>query len=259
MEKILDCETIESTYQSLSNILELEIKEIEYFLKEIDIEDYYNKHPNCNYMADEFLLKKIIKDYKSKIQFDKVCWFHLARVMDNSAFQKGIYPLGKYLDNLWQNLYLLIKDKINECEWNDFRKKIETDYDNHFAYLYRIKSTDEFHWGPYAMLVRDVAFNSEEIENHDYLKIPEIVEDISICFEKIYGINLAESYINNSKSIIVKFISEDVEENYIGVALNYLYNKLHGLEMSLDCNTCYDGKANIILREAILTIEEIKY
>jgi len=105
---------------------------------------------------------------------------------------------------------------------------------------------------------RDVAFSSEKIGNHDYLKIPEIVEDISICFEKIYGISLAENYIKNSKSIVVKFISEDVEGHYIGVALNYLYNKIHGLEMSLDCNTCYDGKASIIPREVILTTEEIK-
>ncbi|AWI03207.1 hypothetical protein [Clostridium drakei] len=50
------------------------------------------------------------------------------------------------------------------------------------------------------MVVKDAAFSSEEIGNHDYLKIPEIVEDICVCFEKIYGINL---YISNSKSMIV--------------------------------------------------------
>lgn len=75
--------------------------------------------------------------------------------------------------------------------------------------------------------------------------------------KKIYGINLAENYIKNSKSIIVKFISENVKEYYVGVALNYLYSKLHNFRMSLDCNTCYDGKAKIVSKKAILNIEAI--
>ena len=152
MDKILDCETLESTYCSISNILELDRNEIEYFLNKTDIENYYNEHPNCNVEPDELLLNKIVKDYKLKIQFDKVCWFHLSRTMDNNDFCDGIYPLGHYIDNLWGSLYLLVKEKIDECEWRKFREKIETDYDNHFACLYRIKAANEFHWGPYAML-----------------------------------------------------------------------------------------------------------
>lgn len=257
MEKILDCETVESTYCSLSNILELDKNEIEHFLRKIDIQEYYNKHPYCDYRSYELLLNKIVSDYKIKIQLDKVCWFHLARTMDINDYSDGIYPLGNYIDDLWRRLYLLVKEKIDQYEWQKFRKKIETDYNNKFAYLYRTKVTGEFHWGPYAMLVRDAAFSSKEIGNHDYLKIPEIVEDISICFEKIYGINLAENYIKNSKSIIVKFISENVKEYYVGVALNYLYSKLHNFRMSLDCNTCYDGKAKIVSKKAILNIEAI--
>lgn len=259
MEKILDCETIESTYFSLSNILELDKNEIEHFLKKVDIEEYYNKHPYSDYGADELLLNKIIKNYKVKIQVDKVCWFHLARTMNINTYSDGIYPLGHYIDDLWSILYSLVKEKIDEYEWKKFKKRIETDYDNHFANLYRMKVKDEFHWGPYAMLVRDVAFNSKEIGNHDYLKTPEIVEDISICFEKIYGIDLMENYIKNSKSIIVKFISENVKEYYIGAALNYLYSKLHNFKMSLDCNACYDGKAMIISKKEILNIKEIGY
>lgn len=33
-------------------------------------------------------------------------------------------------------------------------------------------------WGPYAMLVREVAALSKEVGNHDYLDAPEIIEDI---------------------------------------------------------------------------------
>lgn len=259
MDKILDCETVESTYFSLSNILQLDKNEIENFLRKTDIEDYYNKHPYYNHRADEFLLNKIIKDYNLKIQFDKVCWFHLARTMDSLAFNDGIYPLGYYIDNLWMSLYSLVKERISEGEWKKFRNRIEVDYDNHFAYLYRMKVKDEFHWGPYAMLVKDAAFSSQEIGNHDYLEVPEIIEDISICFNEIYGINILENYIKNSKPIIVKFTSENIREYYVGVALNYLYNKLHNYGMTLDCNTCYDGKANTVLREAIIKIEEVRF
>ncbi|EHJ02369.1 hypothetical protein CDLVIII_5906 [Clostridium sp. DL-VIII] len=259
MEKILDCETIESTYFSLSNILELDKNEIEHFLRKIDIQDYYNKHLYCDYRSYELLLNKIVRDYKIKIQIDKVCWFHLARTMDINAYNDGIYPLGNYINDLWRTLYSLVKEKIDEYEWQKFRKRIESDYDNHFANLYRMKVRNEFHWGPYAMLVRDAAFSSKEIGNYDYLKVPEIVENISACFEKIYGINLTENYIKSSKSIIVKFISDNVKDYYVGVALNYLYNKIHNYKMALDCNTCYDGKAMIVSKKEILNIKEIGY
>lgn len=257
MSIILDCETIDSTYNSLSNILELNRDEIQNFLSRIDIEEYYKNNP-CHYCsADKLLLDEIIKNYKLKIKMDKVCWFHLARTMNNSNYINGIYPLGYYINDLWDNLYSLVKKEIDKGEWIKFKNKIENGYNDHFADLYRTKVKDKFYWGPYGMLVRDSAFSSKEMGNHDYLKVPEIVEDIGICFNKIYGINLVEKYICKSKSIIVKFISDDVKDYYVGIALNYLYNKLHNFKMSLDCNTCYDAKANIIHEQSIINIEEI--
>ena len=48
------------------------------------------------------------------------------------------------------------------------------------------KTTNRLHSGPYAMLVKESAFRSSEIGNHDYLEFPEIVEDICNGYERQY-------------------------------------------------------------------------
>jgi len=71
------------------------------------------------------------------------------------------------------------------------------------------------------MLVKEIGFN--DVGNHDYLRVPEIVEDICLSFQQQYGIDLFHRYLSNTKSCIVKFYSENVKECYLYSALYYLY------------------------------------
>ena len=51
------------------------------------------------------------------------------------------------------------------------------------------------HYGPYAMLVREIAFNSQVVGNHDYLKIPEIIEDMCMDVQKVYGVDALNRFV----------------------------------------------------------------
>ena len=118
-----------------------------------------------------------------------------------------------------------------------------------------MKVSDADHWGPYGVLVRDVAFCPAEIGNHDYLGIPEIIEDISLCFVEQYGFDLRSAFIQNSQPCIVKFIDYTPDPRCLPPALYYLYSRFHGEPLSLSCNTCFDGLGKSVRQKQIQRVE----
>jgi hypothetical protein len=81
------------------------------------------------------------------------------------------------------------------------------------SFQYNLKTSGSIHWCPYAMLVKDIGFN--DVGNHNYLRVPEIVEDICLSFQQQYGVDLLQRYLNNTKSCIVKFYSNNIKEYYL--------------------------------------------
>ena len=79
-------------------------------------------------------------------------------------------------------LFKIFKDTEHDSRLHEFKKKGIKNYH------YQLKTPDPFHWGPFAMLVRDVAFNAKAIGNHDYLWLPEIIEDIFNGYYGKYGV-----------------------------------------------------------------------
>ena len=165
--------------------------------------------------------------------------------------------MGEYINEIWDALYCLLPEEYSKTEWQDFRANLEKDMDDHYAFLYRLKINDQIHWGPFAMLVRDIAFKASEVRNHDYLDVPEIVEDICRCFEKFYDYNLLERYKSETKPCIVKFVTTKHRQYYLGSALCYLFYVAHNEKFSLSCNTCFDANSNGIKPNKIQNIEYI--
>jgi hypothetical protein len=145
-----------------------------------------------NVSPDVFIFSKILEKIKESISFNAACWFHLTRTSPNNKFENGILPLGQVIESIWHFLFKLLENSFTKKEWNIFRKEIENNYPNHFADLYRTKVQKSFHWGPFAVLVRDIAFRPEESGSHDYFRTPEIIEDICVCFKEKYSIDLLE-------------------------------------------------------------------
>jgi hypothetical protein len=249
--KVLDCETIDSTYESLEQILGLGRSQLESVFEGIDVESFYEENRSYPHPPESLIFSEVRKVATLPGFYDRTCWFHLTRTAPSNNFAQGILPLGQYLDSIWSFLFQLARKHISPEEWGKFRRNMGP---HHHAGLYWMKAKDEMHWGPYALLTRDHAFKSKEIGNHDYLGAPEIVEDICICFSERYEFDLLGAFMRKTKPGIVKFF-DGPRGDCVSTAIYHLYNSYRGNGCSAQCNTCYDGEGAPVMPERIMKVE----
>lgn len=254
---ILDCQDINSTLQSLADYFGQSQTTIKRLLIDTDFDFLYEKNAD-RYGYDYFT------DYLYdcfKLQFgervvDEVVWFHLTRTMRPESYYNGILPLNEILPQIQSDLYDIVGDRICKTDWNSICKNGAPGYRQ---WRYQSKKRDKIHYGPYAMLVRGIAFGADEVGNHDYLKMPEIIEDMCMGIEEIYGFDLIDEFYKKAKSVIVKFRekpkTQDKIPDYIGTMLCYLYCSWNKQRLGLYCNTCYSGKGKAISQKNIVTVE----
>jgi hypothetical protein len=251
---VLDCESIDSIYGSLEAIAGAKRSATESFLDSMDLEALYNSNSRPPCPGNDFLLDAFRRTFHANLSYDATCWFHLTRVAENSNFEAGILPLDQVLDSIWDFLYNLLDGAISEKQWKDFRQgKLQSAH--HLAGDYAMKIENRFHWGPYAILTKELAFKPNEVHNHDYFLGPEIVEDICICFEKIYKIELLSLFQKGTKPCIVKFIDHNPREDYVRTALWHLYASRRQETCSSYCSNCFDGRGVAVPRDRILKVE----
>lgn len=254
--KILDCENDKTMFESIKQITGIPKNELIIMFDKFNLDEFYETNTRFSQTADSLFLNKIKEMSNiSQFHYNQTNWFHLSRTTKSNNFKEGILSLGDNLENIWDLLFTLQEGFLSKDEWSVFRKSLESEYTSNSALLYRMKTSDKKLWGPYAMLIREVTFHSKEIGNHDYLKAPEIIEDICFPFQEKYGFDLLTKFQEVTSSCIVKFETTDVEEWYIGVVINFLYHKHHNLELNLDCNACFDNGGKSIPNESLLQIE----
>ncbi|POB00469.1 hypothetical protein C2134_01580 [Chromobacterium sinusclupearum] len=160
--------------------------------------------------------------------------------------------MGQRLDSLKETiLATLDNDQHQEQVRQAFARK------GGYAYHFREKITNPMHWGPYAILIRELAFHAESCSQHDYLGMPEIIDDL--CEEiRIAGeLDLLPIFQERWRPALVKFVavSDSLVETYLGVALCYLRSAL--LEGVPDSNSvmCFDGENTPISPERIIRVD----
>lgn len=235
----LDCETYEKALQSVSKIMGIPQDQLVNHLANTDYVTLHEAHWRES-LFDDFLFKSVCDSFRAyDFVIDRICWFHLSRTMHPEWFlEKGILPL--------QEIEPLLREDID---------KLRTQCNNPAGYDFKSSTYTRFRnscrQGPFAMLVKDVAFRHYEIGHHDYLAIPECVEDM--------GKEIAGLYYKNSISVIVKFHAQPrlKAEDYLEPVVNYLYYAIHKIELSVDCNTCYDASSHRIPPEDIIYVKEV--
>lgn len=246
--KILDCETIDSTYSSIEQILGYDRKKLNDFFDKYDVLN----DVNVKLMSSE---KRIYKALKAKLKTttfscDGLYWFHLTRTSQGEQFTDGLLPLPNAIKRLWPLLYTL-SNNFSIKEWGAFIKHAETNDIGISMTRYKKKLKDKNHWGPYAIMVRETAF----LNFNHYLEKPEIVEDICNEFTKKYKIDLLKAFQENTKPCIVKFFDENFKEEYLGIALNYLYRSHKKICLADTCDYCFNGKGVGVPYKKIINIE----
>lgn len=114
-------------------------------------------------------------------------------------------------------------------------------------------------WGPFGVLVRELAFEPDQVCNHDYLAIPETIEDIGRFLWQRYGYDIRTPYEERSRACIVKFRAPGIPRNAVSTAIEFLFCRWRGVAMDVACNYCYDGKGSAVPAGSILQIEHLPY
>lgn len=237
---VLDFENFRTIQNSVLDIMNIKVSELEELLLNWEFNNdshadvqFYNYLKNNNFI-------------KNKIE--KVSWFHLTRTWNgDEPFQNGIQPLGQVINMIWTNIRS-IWGSISENEFTSFKEKYIFESDR-----YNNKLTHCFNHGPFAMLIKEVSKKPKEVGNHDYLSIPEIIEDIFTKIKDKYNIDLSKDYRLNTRPTIVKFFQTENVEPYIGNALYYLHGKINNTGNELRANTCFDAKG------AVIPFDQIEY
>ncbi len=252
MQMILDCENLETSVNSVCSIFRCSEKSLREILLEIDINKTYDiDEPDCT--PDYFLYRNMVSAFGEPHQLQYIYWFHLTRTFHTNNFHEGILPLGMALDSIWEMILSIFRQSEHCTRLQTMR--IEGVYNNH----YQTKTRDPFHWGPFAMLVKEVAFVPNRLANHNYLWLPEIVEDICNGYLEKYKVSIHEDVCDALVPCIVKFMVRGSSGiGNVAPAIYYVYKGIRGEPVSYYANTCFDAGGKVIPRSDILKIEYIE-
>lgn len=238
---VMDCASEEATYSSLAGITGVDVPVI----RGVVCRDYPGERN-----GDEGSLAQLRRVPGFDEREHSTCWFHVTRASRTNTFGAGLLPLGSALEGIWKFLRSLL-DESGQKRLDTFRPALESDRGSNYAR--KVEHRDG--WGPHGLLVRETAFRAAEIGNHDYLQVPEIIEDICAPFRANFGIDLLERYWAATEPCIVKFITSSSHRLSVETALAYLRRLCRDEPFSLSCNLCFNAGGSPIERDRILGIE----
>jgi hypothetical protein len=253
----IDCETRESALYSIAYFYNADPLEIDQFLIEIDIPEIDIPEIDIIDYDERCFLKRILYLFNQRFgepifEIDEVCWFHLTRTRQESTFEAGILPLNEAIDEIWSTLLSIFENTEHHLNLLKLKKNGVSDY----HYNQKIKNC--FDWGPFAMLIKDIAFcsDSDTVCNHNYLNLPEIIEDICNGYLNDFDVCLNNIIIESLKPCIVKFTSKKyIANDLFEIVLYYLLLTIREKGLNIYANTCFDSKGFKIPSESILKID----
>lgn len=169
----LDCSSRESTQASLVAAFGCSVLALREFVADPGLGITYERDWEELPPFDRWLFRQACARLGSPALPTELCWFHGTRVPPRSDFSEGILPLGAWLPRLQAAVDATLDDvDMKRDAAAAFERK--SGFGMHFG----MKVKDSLHWGPYAILVREVADYARTLGQHDYLGMPEIIEDL---------------------------------------------------------------------------------
>ncbi|MCC5641281.1 hypothetical protein LC593_36900 [Nostoc sp. CHAB 5844] len=247
----LDCESPETALESIANIYDAAPNEIRQFFSDFDIDEHYERNRPELPGNDE--VRRILELHfgEPRNNVSRTYWFHLSRTELGAKFVSGIHPLNSALPNIWGLLIRVVRNTPHAERLAAMRVEGVQNFQ------YNFKALDPLHWGPYAMLVKEISSHASAASNHDYLKLPEIIEDICLGYEEQFGEDIQTTIENALTPTIVKFWTEESDHLYgLSSAIYYAYLSCRRLELSGLANTCFDGGGIAVPSERIVYVEQ---
>lgn len=249
---VLDCSTADDAIASLCDAFSCSRSDLEIFLLGIDLDTIYSDLDSSpDIPCDQYLYDQCVDTFGDPKEIEYIYWFHCTRTEPEEYFSDGILQLGDVLENVWEMVLRMAPD---ERVRNRLKEWGNADVPDN---AYQLKTKDAFHWGPYAILVKEVAFYAKDLGQHDYLEIPELIEDICNAYHNKYEEIIYYHYEDVLVPKIVTFISDKRRDNgCIETALGYAYTSVRGLPpcgMAVNCIDC-EGSVH---PEQIINVENI--
>lgn len=239
----LDCHTRKSTISSLCELFSCSAKDLISFLENTEIE-------TDNYPPDRDIYYKTVKHFGASKTPDYVCWFHATRTYQGNDFSEGILPLGEVLlESLWVTLFTIFKDTKH------YSHLLKMKHESNVSSIYK-RRISPCSGGPFAHLIREAIFKTEESWSGDYLKLPEIIKHICDAYYSKYKSQIYDVVERKLKPCIVKFKDNNGNHRgYFEAAIFYLYCCNKGERLTDFANICFDGGGIPIPQEDIIDIE----
>jgi hypothetical protein len=194
----------------------------------------------------------------ASVGFEGSIYFHATRVLDPNCFgREGILPLGMMLEHIWGMLFDLVSDVCSAADWSSFRQWWNEGGDGPDGGLYRSKVNSQLAQGPYGILVQEMFFRRGEVNISNFLECPEIVQDISRCFEAHRGVDLQSRFCEASTPVVVSFRGPYTGVGSVEAAFWYVYNQVRDGSMSNNSDCCFDGWGSPVEVEQIISIVEV--
>jgi hypothetical protein len=250
---MLDCESFDSTVSSLTNLFQCPAERLLSFLSQPSIGLQYNANCEEDSLPEfpEYLHQLVANEFGPARKLDRVCWFHASRVMPGTTFENGILPLNTALPPLKETLIQAVDDEnirqqLHAVLMDDAIQNSQ----------YQLKTKDSAHWGPFGILVRETAFQPRQVGQHDYLGMPEIIEDICNGFETSTGVALLEIYKAKLVPAFVKFSSTENSPGYpIAAAIGYVHSIIHERAPTRTALAYFNAKGQSVPYRDILKVE----
>ncbi|MFH0134021.1 hypothetical protein ACGLHS_27695 [Variovorax sp. VaC1] len=248
----LDCETRQSTEASLLEIFGCSSPDLNHFLGDSSHLRFFEEHWQSLPEYDQFLYARACEALGHPHLPHELCWFHCTRVPASTAFGEGILPLGRVLPQLKEALLATLDDPGAKREVDQaFARQ------GGFGFHFGNKLKNSLHWGPYAIFVREVASYANALGQHDYLGMPEIIEDLCEDVQFASGLDLLTIFQERWTPAVVKFVAPAgaSAECAVRVSLRYLQSCALEGRPGPGAVWCFDGKNTAVSPEQVLNVE----
>jgi hypothetical protein len=132
----------------------------------------------------------------------RIHFFHGTRAFEPQLFAEfGLLPLHAVLDDLWRRMQKLAP-QIPGQAFRALREGLEEGRIQPLTYKDRLDIRDD---GPNGVLVRDVLLNATAYHSSEFIRIPEIVEDICVAARSELHIDLEARFRRATTPCIVEF------------------------------------------------------
>lgn len=249
----LDCASRESTEASLLQSFGCPVAALREFVTDPTHGPYFEEHAeDLPFYFDRWLFEQACERLGQPAMPSELCWFHGTRVPEGTTFSEGILPLGAWLPRLRTSVMATLQDERAEQEVMLAFER-QGGFDMHF----RSKVQDPLHWGPYAILVREVADAPRDVGQHDYLGMPEIIEDLCTDVRLASGLDLLPLFEQRWVPAVVKFVAPagDSAPYALGIALCYLRECALKGRPGHGAVWCYDAHNIAVPPDRILSVE----